>query len=262
MRRRDGKKKYNSGDFARVQYVLQNEFPINANGNGTAGSPSSVYALYNFALTNSARAQQVAQGYQEYRISKVEVDIKPCADTFDSQAVAAGSAQSVPYLYYMIDKTGSFANPTCNTQILKQAGAKPIRLDGKTIKINWRPTVLVGSYDQANVGPAPVSESAALYRTSPWLTTNANALDAAAGATWSPNSVDHMGLSFGAEQPRGPFPLTVATMTVRVTYEFRKPLWSAPAPPPGIGQLRIDLDALDKATNQEQLDAVVAKVTS
>lgn len=239
-RRTQQKKKYNSGDFARVQYTFQNELPINATGNGSSGSPSATYGFYNFALTNSARATQVAQGFQEYRISKVEVHFKPCADTFDANVVGTGASPSIPYLYYMIDKTGSLANATTNTQVLKQAGAKPIRLDDRTIKVHWRPAVQIGSSDSAG-GPAPVSELAAAYKISPWLTTNANAAE---GTTWAPNSVDHMGLTFGCEQPRGPFPTTVASVSIRVTYEFRKPLWYV-APTPGVGMKKINLDDLE-----------------
>lgn len=235
-------KKYNSGDFARVQAVLLNEFPINSTGNGTAGSPSAPYGLYNFALTNSSRAVQVAQGYQEYRIARVDVELKPCADSFIAENVASGSSVSLPYLYYMIDKTGAFESNGTNSQTLKAAGAKPIRLDDKTIKISWKPAVQIGSSDTAG-GPAPVLELAAAYKISPWLTTNANA--ATGSAVWAPNSVDHMGLVFAVEQPRGPFPTTVASMTVRITYEFRKPLWYI-APTPGVELQRVDLDNFEK----------------
>lgn len=243
MGKRGSTKKYASSDFARVCDILINELPINATGNGGAGNPSQAYGFYNFALTNSTRAVQAAQCYQEYRISKVEMSIKPAADTFDSLNVSTGTNPSVPYLYYMIDRVGAFDNNATTSQILKNAGAKPIRLDDKTIKIQWKPTVQIGSSDSAG-GPAPVSELSAAYKTSPWLTTNANSVTPS--SPWVANSVDHMGLTLAVEQPRGPLPVQVASVSVRVTYEFRRPFWYV-APPPGVPAMeRVDLDVLGK----------------
>lgn len=233
--------KYNSGDFARVQHVLQNEFALNATGNGASGSPSQAFGFYNFALSNSPRAVAVAQGYQEYRISKVEVFVKPTADTYDSGLVATGTNPSVPHLLYMIDKTATFDNNGTNSQVLKQAGAKPIRLDDRVIKIKWKPAIAIGS-SEVVPGPAPVAELSATYKTSPWITTNANAGEA--GSAWAPNSVDHMGLVLAAEQPRGPIPVSVASVSFRITYEFRKPLWYIAPAPGSLPQEKVDLDKL------------------
>lgn len=237
-RKRGSGKKYASSDFARVCDVLTSELPINATGSGAAGNPSQAYGFYNFALTNSSRAVQIAAGFQEYRIAKVEVTVKPVADTFDAGTIAAGGTNSLPYLYYMIDRTGAFSNNGTTSQVLKNAGAKPIRLDDKTIKIQWKPTVQIGSSDAAG-GPAPVSELAAAYKTSPWLTTNANAAEPT--SAWAPNSVDHMGLILAAEMPRGQFPANVATISIRITYEFRRALWYV-APPTGYQLEVVDLD--------------------
>lgn len=233
--------KYNSGDFARVQHVLQNEFALNATGNGSSGSPSQAFGFYNFALSNSPRAVAVAQGYQEYRISKVEVFVKPCADTFDSGLVGTGVNQSVPHLLYMIDKTATFDNNGTNSQTLKQAGAKPIRLDDRVIKIKWKPAIAIGS-SEVLPGPAPVAELSATYKTSPWITTNANAGEA--GSAWAANSVDYMGLVLAAEQPRGPLPTSVASVSFRITYEFRKPLWYISPVPGSVPSEKVDLDKL------------------
>lgn len=244
-RKRGANKKYNSGDFARLQVLLPQELPLNATGNGQAGSPSAAYGFYNFALTNSTRAVQVAQAYQEYRISKVEVTIKAAADSFIAENVGTGASPSVPYLYYMIDKTGTFESNGTTSQTLKVAGAKPIRLDDRTIKIQWKPAVEIGSSDAAG-GGAPVSELAAAYKVSPWLTTNANAANPA--QVWAPNSVDHMGLVLSAEQPRGPFPTTVGSVSIRITYEFRKPLWYVAPPAPGFEMKTVDLDEIGQET--------------
>lgn len=228
-----------NSDFARLVYNIPQEFALNATTNGSTGS--SVVFADNFSLTNSIRAMTVAQAYQEYRIARVDMFVKPNADTFDSQLVATGANAGVPYFYYLIDKTGTLTNSTTTTATLKQAGAKPIRLDGKTIKISWKPSVMIGSQDQAG-GPAPVSELVATYKISPWITTNANASES--GSVWQANSVDHLGIVFGAEQPRGPLPTSVASITYRLTFEFRKPQWVSPAPAPGSEPQHLDLDVL------------------
>lgn len=233
-----------TSDFARVVHVLQNELPLNATGSGTTGSPSQTYGFYNFALSSSPRAAAVAAGFQEYRIAKVECFVKPCADTFDSGLVGNGTNQSVPHLLYMIDKTATFDAAGTTSQALKQAGAKPRRLDDKTIYIAWKPAVAVGS-SEVVPGPAPVSELSALYKVSPWITTNANAGEA--GSAWAPNSVDHMGLVLAAEQPRGPLPTTVASVSFRITYEFRKPLWQVAPAAPGNEMIKINCDTLGNA---------------
>jgi len=247
MKRRGGKraqkKMYNSGDFARVVFTTANEFPMPSTGSGSSGVPSQAFGFYNFALTNSQRAMAVASGYQEYRIAKVECIVKPVADTFISGNVATATTDySVPHLLYIIDKTATFDNNGTTSQTLKQAGAKPIRLDDKQIVIKWKPAVQVGS-SEVLPGPAPVSELSALYRTSPWITTNANAGEA--GSPWAPNSVDHMGIVLSAETPRGPS-AQVASVSFRVTYEFRKPLWYIAPATEGNQLQRVDLDALGK----------------
>lgn len=238
-------KKYGQTDFARVVHVLQNEFALNATGNGQTGSPSQAFGFYNFALSSSPRASAVAAGYQEYRISKVEVLVKPCADTFDSGLVGNGTNQSIPHLLYLIDKTATFDAAGTTSQALKQAGAKPIRLDDRTISIRFKPAIQIGS-SEVVPGPAPTSELSATYRTSPWITTNANAGEA--GSAWAPNSVDHMGLVMSAEQPRGPLPTSVASVSFRITYEFRKPLWQVAPPAPGNEMRKVNVDELGLAT--------------
>lgn len=241
------KTKYNSSDFSRVVHTLQNELFINATGNGTSASPSQSYGLYNFSLTTSPRAVQVARAYQEYRIASVKAIFKSCADTFESLGVSTGANPSVPYLYTMIDRTGTFDNAATNSLTLKQAGAKPRRLDDKPITVTWKPTVMIGSGDDASPpGPAPVLELAAAYKTSPWLTTNANANEPT--GSWAANSVDHMGLVFAAECPRGPLPVQVCTVSFIITYEFRRPFWTVAPSENALPSIRVDIDKLGNPT--------------
>lgn len=227
----------NTSDFARVRYTFANDLQL------TTGN---VFGMYNFALTNSARAQAVAAGYQYYRIASVHLKVKPNADTYDAFQVATlpnpPGYFGMPYLYYMIDKTGNFdANGTSLTA-LKAAGARAIIINEKPFNIHFKPAVQIGSSDSGSPpGPAPLAELAAAFKTSPWLTTNANSGEP--GSAWAPNSVDHMGITLGVESQRQTGSWPAATVTITVVYEFKKPLWQVP-PGETITYTKADLDVL------------------
>lgn len=233
-----GRKFVNTSDFARVRYTFANDLQM---------ATGSVYGLYNFALTNSSRAVAVAAGYQYYRVTGVHLRVKPNADTYPSLDVATlpnpPGAYGMPFLYYMIDKTGAFDSTATSLTSLKAAGAKAIALNEKEINIKFKPAVQIGSSDNPGPGPAPVLELAAAFKTSPWLTTNANSGEP--GSVWSPNSVDHFGITLGVESQRQTQSWPAANVTITITYEFKKPLWYIPAPPPGQETYsRADADAL------------------
>lgn len=201
------------------------------------------YTMKNFALTNSIRAKSVAAAYQYYRISKVELLWKPQADTFIAQQSGGGSQVSIPYLYYLIDKANTLP-VAWSLSMLRSAGAKPRRLDDKTLRVAFKPACYVGSTDSPVAGSL-VTENSAMIRTSPWLTTNANAGDGTSGVGWQPSSVDHHGLAFFIEQTTQAAGMIPALMTVRIHYQFKKPVWStAPTgqhPPPDATNIDIDL---------------------
>lgn len=171
---------------------------------------NTLYGLYNYSLSTCDRAVQVGKAYQFYRITKIELLVKPSVDTFTQ---AAG--QSVPYLYYLIDKAGNFSNSaSVSFNSMRDAGAKPLRFDDKTKRIVWKPAVLLNANDQGNVGNAY-----AQYKTSPWLCTNANNLNVS--AVWAPNSTDHFGCLIGVEQDSGTACKYDIDMVVH--YQFKKP---------------------------------------
>lgn len=195
--------------------------------------PNTVYALSNAALTNSQRAQAIAKGYQFYRLAKVEVKWKPYADTYASGV----GANTVPTLYYKVDKANTFPNSTTLAN-LKTAGAKPRRLDDKNLSVSWVPAVHVGSDDGNAGGPTTTLETAALVKSGPWITTNANAGGA---GPWVPNSVDHRGLIFAVEQLNAPGSGTgVCSCEVIVHYEFKAPLWTSGSTDPVVHQVNLD----------------------
>lgn len=171
---------------------------------------NTMYSRLNTSLDQFARAVNQAQGFQFYRITSIKLQFQPRLDTF-----VGGGASTVPYFYYMIDKGGSLPNNVTVGNLL-QMGAKPIRFDDKTVKVQWRPAVV---QDVATAGGgAPVSSSPARYSISPWLNTNANFADP---MIWNPSTVDHLGIYWIVETT-GANSLYDAVLTV--DFQFKKPL--------------------------------------
>jgi hypothetical protein len=169
-----------------------------------------------FQLANPEydRAQTVAQAYQEFRIKYIKFTFRPSADTFPAVA-----GNSIPTLYYMIDKTNSI--PTgANAGTFFSLGCRPVRMDDKQVEIAWKPSVLVSTATAAGVAQA------SQYQERPWLSTNANAFNP--GAAWAPSTVDHLGIVFYVTKIN-PADTLNYQLDIEVEFEFRKPNWRAEA---------------------------------
>lgn len=185
-------------------------------------NPNQIYTNYSIQLSSFPRASLVAKGYQLYRIKSVQWKISPLADTF------ANAGSSVPYLYYMVDRTKNLS--MANTVVpLKRMGAKPRRLDDKIVSFSLRPSVLTGTLDtQPPAGQSTTQFTQ--YKISPWLNTR----DSETIGVWNPDSTDHGGLVFIVENSGGAPVLYKCEMVVE--FEFCKPSFevipseTAPAP--------------------------------
>lgn len=218
-RRRAVVRKYTRGghikEVASAQFTTSPQLlqPSQSMSNG-------VYGFRNFSLVNASnRIQNIAQGYQEYRIKKITWQCKGFFDTF--VAPTSATAPTVPHLYWRVDKLSAFnADTTLNT--LKASGCKPIRLDDKLITKSFKPTVLIGTAYNSSASSTAPSLAYGAYKTSPWLPTNDNAY--VAGATqWVPSTIDHLGLLLAVDCDVVPF-ASVASVQFTVEFEFRKPL--------------------------------------
>jgi len=153
---------------------------------------NQIYNLNEVMLASYDRLVNIAQAYQFFKITKIEYKFKPQYDTFTSTY----GQNTVPYLYWLIDK-GEVVNPTgTGFDALRDAGAKPIRFDDKTITVRWAPAV--ANYAQQFDPLGAQSGQPNQYRISPWLTTNENAGDF--GTLWKPSRIAHKGLLYGVEQ--------------------------------------------------------------
>lgn len=188
-------------------------------------SANNIYGLYNFSLSASDRAVQIAKAYQYYRITKIELIVKANQDTFGTNAL------SVPYLYYQIDKAGSFVNANLDFNSLRDAGSKPLRIDDKSKRIVFKPTVLINTLDQGAATKFP------MVRTSPWLCTNANNL--VAGAAFAPDSTDHYGCALGLEQDNVAIGASFYDVDMVIHYQFKKPRFQSVSG--GVPKVMVDL---------------------
>jgi len=172
----------------------------------------TMYNYMNIQLADFDRPSTIAEGYQQFRIKNVKLTFKPSFDTFTS----SGTSQK-PYLYYMLDKTGSI--PTGVTiDGLKTLGAKPKNFDEKPVTVTWAPTVLTNVGVNNSLTP-PLGNQNKPIRT-PWLTTGQNPQS----PTWTPNNVDHLGIYFIADG--GGLAGGSYEVDVEVQFQFRKPNFS------------------------------------
>lgn len=163
------------------------------------------YASYNVSLASLTRARDVAKGYQFYRIKRVTYVLKPTQDTF----VQGGN--SVPYLYYMIDRVKQFAAGFTVDQ-LKAMGAKARRVDDKIITFSFTPSVLTETYDNT-----VAANTAVQYKMAPWLPCK----DTSQVGIWNPNTTDHLGIVWRLEQVLGA--ATAYNVERHIEVEFKKP---------------------------------------
>lgn len=176
-----------------------------------------MYDIHNIKLADYARAVQVANAYQFFRIKKVALTYKIGYDTY--QATAGGPTR--PQFYYMLDKSQSIPQ-TINVDGLKQMGARPSACDEKPIVRQWSPAVL--TQDQS-IGGA----TSAQYKISPWLNTNQNNLGA-----FAPSLVQHNGIYWYVQMDATGQVGYQYTVEMEIQFEFKKPLWTLSTGPSSV----------------------------
>lgn len=183
------------------------------------------YIDYENALARNSRASQIAQGYREYRITKVEYIFKPTLDTFQGPMLGGST---IPYLYAMVDRVGALADFTTADQ-LREMGAKPRRLDDKSLRVVFKPAVLEYTLDKNGS-----SNQFARPLVSPWLSTDKNNSVDPAGPGWAPSSIDHLGLAWILESGGGNTVLNQYNVEVVTHFQFRKPNLNKPVGMEGV----------------------------
>lgn len=191
-------------------------------------SSGTMYVNPDLSLSNYVRAAAVGKNYQRFRIRSATLTIKPNLDAYT--AIGANIPQK-PYIYFMIDKTGSIPD-NVTLEALKQMGAKPHALDEKPFKFTFRPAIHTATKESAGV-TSPFSQ----YKVSPWLTTSDNPN---APGVWVPNTTLHYGYKMFIEQVGL---ITQFNAELELQFEFIKPLLPALSQVPATKQQLAVLDA-------------------
>lgn len=195
-------------EFASAKQTIQvNDDPVN-----------QVLRLDNINLSQFDRLTQIARAYQYFRITKVEMKFKPLADTFLSTG-AIGSTGSVPYFYWLINKSDTLQVASFNA--MRDAGSKPRRFDDKTVTVSWTPSVAQG----VALSEPNITTSFATYRNAPWLSTNQNVMLPGGTSTWAASTVPHQGLIYGVQQDYLPSETQLFYgVEITVYTQYKKPL--------------------------------------
>lgn len=207
---------------------------------GTMFKANTLYNKINTQLSDFPRAVLLGQAYQHYRMSKISITFKPTLDSFVPNQVPSAT-YSKPYLFYMIDKSGAI-NTNTTLEALKNMGARPKALDEKPIVVSWSPSILTAD---ATATTAGLAYSAAQYKISPWLSTQATPGQPGAFVA---SSVDHFGLYWYVDSVLGGQSITYQ-VDIEVQFQFKKPLLhmipsSTPAVPAVVGVIDNSSDGI------------------
>jgi len=165
----------------------------------------------------ATRAATVAQAFGLYRIADVQYKLTPRFDTYASGlAPGADAPVEVPKVYWKINRYGDSPIGFSEADMLS-LGCKPIRLDDKTVTIQYKPNILLAS---AGAHAAAQDGGGGQIKMTPWLSTD-NEPD---NNGFALNTTTHYGhMMFIECAAGGDGTPIVCEMTARVVYEFKNP---------------------------------------
>lgn len=163
------------------------------------------------------RSAVVAPAYGLYRVAQIEYKIKPKFDTYIAGQVPVGDQPvEVPVMYWKMNRYGD-APVGFTAANLQSLGAKPVRLDDKTLTIKYKPNILL-----ANAG-APAAAQAGgsgSVKITPWLSTDSEADD----NNFALSTTNHYGhMMFIECAAAGDGTPLICEIVARVVYEFKNP---------------------------------------
>lgn len=164
-------------------------------------------------ISLNSRIAGIAQFYQDYRITMVRIKFMPSLNTF-------GAGTTTGYLPQMLTKILDVQPPAAfNETYITSMNPKCHELTQKDFTVSFRPKVNLLAATAGGTGQG------VMIKTSPWLSTNANA---ATGGAWAADSTEHFGLlafitNAAANESIG------CGYEAEVHVEFRRPLAQVPA---------------------------------
>lgn len=165
-------------------------------------------------LSDTIRALNVAPFFQWYRIAEVEWIYSPFWTTFQEETVGAALTPSVPQLYFIMNRSGSFAQSATGINTFIEQGAKPRPWD-KPFTVKYKPnTVAVSSINYNPVGGSQVTMISEAFNK--WFPTYDNSnLDAF--------NVPFFGHMIYIRQDDGGVAGNIGRVDIKVRVEFKQP---------------------------------------
>lgn len=167
------------------------------------------------------RASIVAPAYGLYRVAQIEYKITPKYDTYAANLGQGGvpigdQAVEVPKLYWKMNRYGD--SPVGFTSLdMLSLGAKPLRLDDKTLTIKYKPNILLAN---AGAHAAAQSGGSGQVKITPWLSTDSEADDNA----FALSTTQHYGhIMYIEAAAAGDGVSAICEIQARVIYEFKNP---------------------------------------
>jgi len=164
-----------------------------------------------------SRAAVTAPAFGLYRVAQIEYKIKPKFDTYIAGQVPVGDQPvEVPVMYWKMNRYGDAPIGFTATE-LQSLGAKPVRLDDKTLTIKYKPNILL-----ANAGPAAAAQAggSGQVKMTPWLSTDTEADD----NNFALSTTQHYGhMMFIECAAAGDGTPLICEVVARVVYEFKNP---------------------------------------
>lgn len=163
------------------------------------------------------RSAVVAPAYGLYRVAQIEYKIKPKFDTYIAGQVPVGDQPvEVPVMYWKMNRYGD-APVGFTAANLQSLGAKPVRLDDKTLTIKYKPNILLA--DAGAIAAAQAGGSGQVKIT-PWLSTDTQAQD----NNFALSTTQHYGhMMFIECAAAGDGTPLICEIVARVVYEFKNP---------------------------------------
>lgn len=204
MRRRVGlKKSYRARRYTPMRRADTGSFASRVETQSTTLIAGNVIDFNNLTIALFPNLLKLAQLYQYYRLTRVEIRFKPNFNTHIDGG-PSGTGQ-IPFLHFAYDKSGSLG-PMNLPQGFEEIGVKPIRMD-KVIVKSFVPSVKMGA--------DPPTTSFGMFKSAPWIPTH----DVTGTVNNTPN---HMGCVFGITKTN-PADAQGYDIDIRVCAQFRKP---------------------------------------
>ncbi len=124
--------------MASLNYAMITETALTQLESGATHLQANQPYIAQTSIASYVRARQVAACFKFYRLKKVIYEYTPDYNTY--QAGASATTETIPYMYYMMNRDGSDSSGIVLAQY-RNAGARPVKFT-KKITISYKPNLI------------------------------------------------------------------------------------------------------------------------